>query len=121
MCASFDTFETHQVKVQTINEKYTKLDYNINIKVNQFEFVYILLSYCVFYTCHTFHTDRVTSSLGMVANTAPFCATGHPALTINACYSEGLPVGMMMVGKHLDEQKILNVAYAFEKLRDAEK
>ena len=58
----------------------------------------------------------------MVANTGPFCATGHPALTINACYSdEGLPVGMMIIGKHLQEQKIFNLAYAFEQLRDAKK
>ena len=54
----------------------------------------------------------------MLQNTAAFDTTGHPAITINAGFSEGLPVGMMIVGKHFDETSVLQVAYAFEKLRD---
>ena len=42
----------------------------------------------------------------LLENTAPFNGTGHPAITINAGYSEGLPVGMMMVGKVLDEANV---------------
>ena len=44
--------------------------------------------------------------------------TGHPALTINAGFSDGLPVGMMIVGKKFDEATVLNVAFAYERLRD---
>ena len=55
----------------------------------------------------------------MVVNTAPFDATGHPALSINAGFSEGLPVGMMIVGKQFDDATVLKVAHAFEQLRDA--
>ena len=51
-------------------------------------------------------------------NTSPFDASGHPALSINAGFSEGLPVGMMIVGKQFDETSVLQTAYAFEKLRD---
>ena len=44
--------------------------------------------------------------------------TGHPALSINAGFSDGLPVGMMIVGRKFDEATVLNVAYAYEKIRD---
>ena len=53
------------------------------------------------------------------ANTAPFNVTGHPALSINAGFSDGLPVGMMIVGRKFDDATVLNVAYAYEKIRDA--
>ena len=56
----------------------------------------------------------------MIKNTGPFDATGHPALTINAGFSEGLPVGMMIIGKQFDDTSVLQAAYAFEKLRDGE-
>ncbi|EDO26677.1 predicted protein, partial [Nematostella vectensis] len=51
-------------------------------------------------------------------NTCPFDLTGHPALSINAGLSDGLPVGLMIVGKKYDEETILRVAYAFESIRD---
>ena len=54
----------------------------------------------------------------MIPNTAQFDVSGHPALTINAGFSEGLPVGMMIVGKRFDDQATLNVGFAFETLRD---
>lgn len=63
-------------------------------------------------------TERLKGALGRIRNTGPFNITGHPALTINAGFSEGLPVGMMIVGRHFDETTVLQVAYAFEKLRD---
>ena len=37
----------------------------------------------------------------MFANTAVFDATGHPALTVPCGLSEGLPVGLMLVGQAL--------------------
>ena len=49
---------------------------------------------------------------------SPFNVSGHPALTINAGFSEGLPVGMMIVGRKFDEATVLNVAYAYETIRD---
>ena len=57
-------------------------------------------------------------SLGMLINTSPFNSTGHPTLSINAGFSEGLPVGMMIIGKHFDETTVLHAAYAFEQLKD---
>lgn len=52
-------------------------------------------------------------------NTSSTAVTGHPALSINVGFSNGLPVGMMIVGKKFDEATVLNVAYAYEKIRDS--
>lgn len=53
-----------------------------------------------------------------IPNTSPINVTGHPALSINAGFSDGLPVGMMIVGRKFDEVTVLNVAFAYEKIRD---
>ncbi|CAH1265688.1 QRSL1 [Branchiostoma lanceolatum] len=55
----------------------------------------------------------------VVANTCPFNLTGHPAISINAGFSQGLPVGMMIVGRHFDDATVLKVAHAYEKIRDS--
>lgn len=39
---------------------------------------------------------------------------GLPGISIPCGLSEGLPVGLQIIGRHFDEGKILNVAYAFE-------
>ncbi len=54
----------------------------------------------------------------MFGNTAAFDVTGHPALSIPCGLSEGLPVGLMLVGKHYDEATIYRAAYAFEQAED---
>ena len=42
----------------------------------------------------------------MVANTAPFDATGHPAMSLPCGLDDGLPVGLMLVGRHWGEATI---------------
>ena len=59
--------------------------------------------------------EYVDRALEMLPNTAPFDVTGHPAITIPCAVSEGLPVGMMLVGRHGDEGTVLRAADAFEK------
>ena len=59
----------------------------------------------------------VRKGLEMIANTAPFNITGHPAITVNAGFSDGLPVGFMAVGRHWDENSIIQIARAVESLR----
>ncbi|QTI71443.1 amidase [Gordonia polyisoprenivorans] len=59
----------------------------------------------------------LTKALGMVVNTAPFDVTGHPALSVPAGLVDGLPVGMMIAGKHHDDATVLRVGHAFEQLR----
>jgi amidase len=57
----------------------------------------------------------------ILANTAPFDATGHPAMSIPCGMSEGLPIGLMLIGKHYDETTIYRAAAAFEKAGDWKK
>ena len=59
----------------------------------------------------------VTKALGMIANTAPFDVTGHPALSVPAGLVDGLPAGMMIVGKHFDDATVLRVGHTFEQIR----
>jgi amidase len=54
----------------------------------------------------------------MLANTCPFDVTGHPAMQIPCAMSQGLPVGMMLVGRHYNESTIYRAAHAFEQLGD---
>ncbi len=50
------------------------------------------------------------------SRTIPFNLTGHPAITISAgnTISEHLPVGLEIIGRHLDESMVYRVAHAFE-------
>lgn len=50
----------------------------------------------------------------MLANTCPFNITHHPAISVPCGMSDGLPVGMMLVGRHFDERTLYRIAYAFE-------
>jgi amidase len=59
--------------------------------------------------------EYVQRALEMIPNTAPFDVTGHPAMNVPCAMSGGLPVGMMLVGRHGDESTILRAADAFER------
>lgn len=54
----------------------------------------------------------------MLGNTAPFDTTGHPAMSIPCGMSDGLPVGMMLVGRKYGESAIYQAAHAFEQMAD---
>lgn len=55
------------------------------------------------------------SSTGWLPFTYPFNASGHPAASIPCGWSSnGLPIGMQIVGKRFDELTILQVSKAFE-------
>jgi amidase len=58
--------------------------------------------------------EYLARSLEMIANTAPFDVTGHPATSVPAGLVDGLPAGLMIVGRHLDDATCLRVAHAFE-------
>jgi amidase len=55
-------------------------------------------------------------TLGKAFNTSPTDVTGHPAISVPAGLVDGLPVGMMIVGKRFDDATVLKVADAFESL-----
>ena len=54
----------------------------------------------------------------MLPNTAPFDVTGHPAMSVPCGMSDGLPVGMMLVGGKWREAVIYRAAAAFERAGD---
>jgi amidase len=54
----------------------------------------------------------------MLPNTCPFDVSGHPAMSIPCGMSQGLPIGMMLIGKHYNESTIYRAAHAFEQLGD---
>jgi amidase len=51
-------------------------------------------------------------------NTPATNNTGHPAMSIPCGTIDGLPVGLMLIGRHYDEPTIYRAAYAFEKAVD---
>ena len=50
----------------------------------------------------------------MLPNTSPFDVTGHPAMSVPCGMSDGLPIGMMLVGGKFQEASIYRAAAAFE-------
>jgi amidase len=63
----------------------------------------------------------VERALNMISNTAPFDITHHPAMAVPCGMSDGLPVSVMLVGKHFDEPTIYKAAFAFEQSGDWKK
>jgi amidase len=57
----------------------------------------------------------VISALNMVANTAPFDASGHPAINVPCGTADDLPIGMMLIGRRYDEATVLRGAAAFQR------
>jgi amidase len=61
--------------------------------------------------------EYVARALEMIPNTCPFDVTGHPALTVPCGMSSGLPVGMMLVGRHWEDGTVLRAGHAFEQAK----
>jgi len=59
--------------------------------------------------------EASTKGGNLLANVTPFNVTGHPAINVPVGYSNGLPVGMMIIGRHFEDDIVLRLAYAFEK------
>jgi aspartyl-tRNA(Asn)/glutamyl-tRNA(Gln) amidotransferase subunit A len=59
---------------------------------------------------------RMVANTQWLAFTFPMNLTGQPAASIPAGFtSDGLPVGLQIVGRHLDDQLVLRASAAFEK------
>lgn len=59
--------------------------------------------------------DVLAGALPAFRNLQPFNYTGHPALALPVGKTAaGLPVSMQIVGRHLDDARVLSVAAAFE-------
>ena len=46
--------------------------------------------------------------------TLPINIAGLPAISVPCGFSDGLPVGMQLIGPHLSEERLLNTAYGYE-------
>ena len=62
--------------------------------------------------------EIIQRAFEMLPNTAPFDVTGHPAMTLPCGLSDGLPAGLMLIGKAFDESTIYRAAHAFEQSHD---
>ncbi|RNM11707.1 amidase [Nocardioides pocheonensis] len=60
--------------------------------------------------------DTLARGTEMLANTAPFDVTGHPACSVPVDVADGLPTGMMIIGRKFDDATVLRVAHAYEAL-----
>jgi amidase len=58
--------------------------------------------------------ERVLRGWANLSNTYPTDMTGHPALSLPLAEADGLPVGVMLVGRHFDDARLLSLAAACE-------
>ncbi len=63
-------------------------------------------------------TLYIQRAFEMLPNTAPFDATGHPAMSVPCGMSDGLPIGLMLIAKHYGEPTIYQAAAGFESAGD---
>ncbi len=61
--------------------------------------------------------EYVARALEMIQNTCPFDVTGNPAMNVPCGMSNGLPVGMMLVGRHWEDGTVLRVAHAYQQIK----
>lgn len=62
--------------------------------------------------------EVVGRAFEIAPNTAPFNLSHHPAISIPCGLVDGLPVGMMLVGRHGGESDVYAAASAFERSGD---
>jgi amidase len=58
--------------------------------------------------------EVIGRALEMVTNCAPLDVSGHPACSVPAGLANGLPTGMMIIGKRFDDATVLRVAHTYE-------
>jgi amidase len=54
----------------------------------------------------------------MLTNTAAFDVTGHPGLSVPCGMSDGLPIGLMLIGRYFEDATLLRFGYAYEQSVD---
>ncbi len=65
--------------------------------------------------------EKIGDSLSLYladVDTVPINLAGVPSISVPCGFSEGLPIGMQIIGKHFDEATILRAAYTFEENTD---
>jgi amidase len=54
----------------------------------------------------------------VLTNTATFDVTDHPGLSLPCGMSDGLPIGLMLIGRHFEDATLLQLGYAYEQSVD---
>jgi amidase len=62
--------------------------------------------------------ETLGSAFSMLRNTCVADVTGHPSMSVPCGMIDGLPVGMMLTGKHLADNTLISASAAFEGLGD---
>ena len=68
--------------------------------------------------------EKMSDPLTMYANdilTIPVNLAGVPGISVPNGFSNGLPLGLQIIGKHFDESTVYKVAHAFEQATDFHK
>ena len=68
--------------------------------------------------------ENTKDPLTMYANdilTIPVNLAGVPGISVPNGFSNGLPLGLQIIGKHFDESTVYKVAHAFEQATDFHK
>jgi amidase len=58
--------------------------------------------------------DKVLRGWANLSNTYPTDMTGHPAVSLPLAEADGLPAGVMLVGRHFDDARLLSTAATCE-------
>jgi amidase len=59
--------------------------------------------------------ERVLRGWANLANTYPTNVTGHPAISLPLAAADGLPVGVMLVGRRFEDDRLLAIAATCER------
>ena len=59
-------------------------------------------------------SESLSRGVLLLSNTEAFNLSGHPAITIPCGMRSGFPVGLQLIGKHLDESTLFKTARVFE-------
>jgi amidase len=60
-------------------------------------------------------SERVLRGWANLANTYPTDMSGHPAISLPLAQADGLPVGVMLVGRRFDDARLLAIAATCER------
>jgi aspartyl-tRNA(Asn)/glutamyl-tRNA(Gln) amidotransferase subunit A len=72
------------------------------------------------FKCGAMTKDPLTMYMNDIL-TIPVNLAGVPAISVPCGFSDGLPIGLQIIGKHFDESTIYKVAHAFEQATEHHK
>jgi amidase len=62
--------------------------------------------------------EQLTPGFMPIVNTTAFDISDHPAISVPCAMIDGLPVGMMIIGRWFDDAMVYRAAAAYEALTD---